>query len=256
MTFDDFGGKRTLSVVIDQELAHELGYASPAAAVGAVIYRQPYLPLWPLRVVGVVENAASRLTDAVGSKSDLYLFAPKMANYTMVRFHPDQVTAAVAHLEKSWKALAPGVPLERSFLDQKFESAYANFAIISSVATALTICAFVIALMGLFGMAVQATNGRLREIGVRKTLGAKSRQIFTLLLLDFAKPVVVANLIAWPFAALAAHAYLNLFFAPMRLSPLVYLASLAITVLIACGVVCGQSWRAARAQPADVLRYE
>jgi putative ABC transport system permease protein len=182
---EDYGGRRTLNVVI---------------------YRQPYLPRLTLRVIGVVESAASRLTDDVGSRSDRYLFSPKSADFAIVRFHPDQIDAAVAHLEKSWKALAPGVPLERSFMDQKFEHAYANFGTISAVATALTVCAFIIALMGLFGMAAQVTNGRLREIGVRKTLGAKSRQIFTLLLLDFAKPVIVANLIAWPFATIAAHA--------------------------------------------------
>jgi putative ABC transport system permease protein len=256
MTYDDYGGKRTLNVIIDQDLARQLGYASPAAAIGAIIYRQPYLPRLTLRIVGVVESAASRLTDDVGSKSDLYLFGPVMAEYTIIRFRPEQVAAAVAHLEKTWRALAPGVPLERSFIDQRFEAAYANFGIISSVATALTGCAFVIALLGLFGMAVQVTNGRLREIGVRKTLGAKSRRIFMLLLLDFARPVVVANLIAWPFAALAAHAYLNLFYTPMHLTWMVYVASLASTVVIACVVVGGQSWRAARAHPADVLRYE
>jgi putative ABC transport system permease protein len=255
MTPDDFAAKRTLNVVVDRALTEQLGYKSPAAAVGAIIYRQPYLPRLALRIVGVVESAASRLTDD-GSRSDVYLFAPGFANFAVIRFHPDNVAAAVAHLEKTWKALAPGVPLERRFLDQLFEGAYETYGTISSVATGLTICAFVIALMGLFGMAVQVTNGRLREIGIRKTLGAKSRQILRLLLLDFSKPVVIANLIAWPFAYFAARAYLNMFFTPMRLSPLVFMTSLGATVAIACIVVCGQSLRAARAQPADVLRYE
>jgi putative ABC transport system permease protein len=256
MTLDDFAGKRTVNVIIDRDLSEQLGYGSPAAAVGAIIYRQPYLPRLTLRIIGVVESAANRLTDAVGSRSDVYLFAPKFSSYAVIRFHPDRVADAVAHLEKTWKALAPGVPLERRFVDQLFEDSYETFGTISSVATGLTVCAFVIALMGLFGMAVQVTNGRLREIGIRKTLGAKSRQILKLLLLDFAEPVVIANLIAWPFAYFAARAYLSMFFTPMRLSPLVFLASLVTTVLIACVVVGGQSLRAARAQPADVLRYE
>jgi putative ABC transport system permease protein len=256
LTLEDFGGKRPLNVIIDRELSEQLGYKSPAAAVGAIIYRQPYVPRLTLHIIGVVESAASRLTDDVGSRSDVYIFAPKFTNYALIRFDPDNVDAAVAHLEKTWKTLAPGVPLERRFMDQLFEDAYDTFGTISSVATGLTICAFVTALMGLFGMAVQVTNGRLREIGIRKTLGAKSRQILKLLLLDFSKPVVIANLIAWPFAYFAARAYLNMFFTPMRLSPLVFVASLGATVAIACVVVCGQSLRAARAQPADVLRYE
>ncbi|MGC1456744.1 MAG: FtsX-like permease family protein [Steroidobacteraceae bacterium] len=256
VTPDDFSGKRTLNVVIDRELARQLGYGSPAAALNASLFRQPYLPRLPMRVIGVVESATNRLTDDVGSRSDLYLFTPKFSDFAIIRFHPDQAGQAVAHLEKTWKALAPGVPLERSFMDQRFEIAFATFDTVSSLATALTVCAFVIALMGLFGMAVHVTNGRLREIGVRKTLGAKSRGIFTLLLLDFSRPVVLANLVAWPFATLAARAYLNMFFTPMHLSLLVYIASLASTVIIACTVVCGQSLRAARAKPAEVLRYE
>jgi putative ABC transport system permease protein len=256
MDFSDVDGKRTLNVIIDRTLAEQLGYRTPAAAVGAIIYRQPYLPRLTLRIIGVVENATDHLTDAVGSRADLYIFAPKMAGFAIVRFHPQSVDAAVAQLQKTWKALAPGVPLERRFVDQLFEDSYSTFAGISSVAIGLTICAVLIALMGLSGMAVQVTNGRLREIGVRKTLGAKPHRILALLMLDFAKPVVVANLIAWPFAYLAARAYLSLFFTPVPLSPFVFLASLVASVGVACLVVCGQSLRASRAQPADVLRYE
>jgi putative ABC transport system permease protein len=255
-SFSDIDGRRTVNIVIDRSLAAQLGYQTPAAAVGAVIYRQPYLPRLTMRIIGVVEDAGNRLTDAVGSHSDLYLFAPKMTSYTIVRFHPNDVAAAVAHLERTWKELAPGVPLERRFLDQLFEESYETFGIISSVGIALTLSAILIALMGLSGMAVQVTNGRLREIGVRKTLGAKSRQILRLLLMDFVRPIVIANLIAWPFAYLAARAYLSLFMAPVRLTPWVFLASLAASVGIACIVVYAQSLRASRAQPADVLRYE
>jgi putative ABC transport system permease protein len=96
----------------------------------------------------------------------------------------------------------------------------------------------------------------LREIGVRKTLGAKSRQILLLLLIDLARPVVIANLIAWPFAYVAARAYVSPFLTPLHISPLLFLYSLLATVTVACLVGGGQALRAARSQPADVLRYE
>jgi len=252
----DFGSQRPLNVIIDRELAAQLGWTDPAAAIGATLYRQPYLPILSLRVIGVVESSAQRLTGLVGSRSNLYLFAPKFTSFAIIRFRPEKVAQAVAHLERTWKALAPSVPLERRFMDELFEESYATFGTISSVATGLTIVAFIIALMGLFGMAVQVTNGRLHEIGVRKTLGAKSRQILGELLVDFSKPVVIANLIVWPFAYFAARNYLNMFLTPMRISPVLFLTSLLGMVVIACVVVCGQSWRAARSRPAEVLRYE
>jgi len=255
VTFDDWGS-RAVDVIIDRELAQQLGYREPSAAIGATIYRPTYPPVVTLRVIGVVENANSRLTDFVGSRSSLYLDMPAQATYAIVRFKPQAVAAAVAHIQTTWKALAPTVPLEYRFTDQLFADGYAAFTTISSVATGLTVFAFVIALMGLFGMAVQVTNGRLREIGVRKTLGAKPRQILTLLLVDFSKPVVIANVIAWPFAYLAARVYLSLFMERGPISPLAFVLSLVATVVIACLVILGQAVRAARAEPATVLRYE
>jgi len=255
-TGEDLAGQRTVNVVIDRELAAELGWRNPAAAVDAIIYRQPYLPILKLRVIGVVESAPSRLTDLVGSRSDLYMFSPRLTSFAVVRFRPERLAEAVADLKTTWKSLAPNVPLEYRFMDQLFEDSYATFSTISSVATGLTVFAFLVALMGLFGMAVQVINGRLREIGIRKILGARSPQILSLLLLDFSRPVLIANLFAWPFAYLAARAYLSMFLTPMRISPIVFLASLALTLLVACAAVYGQSLRAARAQPAEVLRYE
>lgn len=251
-------GRRPFNVVIDRKLSEQLGYKSPAAAIGATIYRPTYTPVLTLRIIGVVENAASHLTNYVGSSSDLYLFTPKIGstNFPIIRFRAERAAEAVAHLEKSWKALAPGVPLEQRFMDELFEESYAAFGTVSQVATALTLAAFVIALMGLSGMAVQVTSGRLHEIGIRKTLGAKSRQIMLLLLFDFARPVVIANLIAWPFAYVAARAYVSSFLTPVPISPLVFLIALLASVIVACLVVCGQALRAARSQPAGVLRYE
>jgi putative ABC transport system permease protein len=253
--FEDWS-KRPLNVIIDRELAAELGWREPSAAIGATIYRPTYPPPLTLRIIGVVENGNSRLIDVTGGKSNLYLFMPAQASYAVVRFKPQDVAAAVAHIQATWKALAPAVPLEYRFTDQLFADAYASFTTISTVATGLTVFAFVIALMGLFGMAVQVTNGRLREIGVRKTLGAKPRQILALLLIDFSKPVVIANLIAWPFAYLAARAYLSMFLEREGISPFAFVLSLVATVVIACVVISGQALRAARAEPATVLRYE
>jgi putative ABC transport system permease protein len=100
------------------------------------------------------------------------------------------------------------------------------------------------------------TGRRTREIGVRKTLGASTGRILRLLLLDFSKPVLIANLIAWPVAYIAAKAYLAIFFDPVSLTPAPFLLSLVITLLVAWASVGLQSWRAARAKPAGVLRHE
>jgi putative ABC transport system permease protein len=252
-----FRGK-TWNVIVDRDLAARLGWPSPTDAIGKTVYRPALWGGTPqmLRVVGVVESGAPRLMDITDTKSNVYILAPAGAAFPLVRIDPQHVREAVAHIESTWHTLAPRLPLEWRFMDDLFEEAYELFSRVSAIAMGLALFAFAIALMGLTGIAVHVTTGRLREIAVRKTLGASSRQIVEWLLIDFAKPVVIANLVAWPFAYIAARAYVGLFLTRTSISPLPFVASLIATVLIAWIAVGGQALRAARVQPARVLHYQ
>jgi putative ABC transport system permease protein len=116
--------------------------------------------------------------------------------------------------------------------------------------------AFTISVAGLFGMARLVTARRRPEIGVRKTLGASTAQVLRLLLVSFSKPVVVANLLAWPLGFVGARMYLKQFLDPVPITPLPFVGSLIVTVAIAWLAVGSQTWRAARLKPADVMRHE
>ena len=96
----------------------------------------------------------------------------------------------------------------------------------------------------------------MREVGVRKAHGASGARMVAMLLVSFSRPVVLANLVAWPLAYIAARTYLDDFQAPIALTPLPFVLSLAITLLIAWLAVGSQTLRASRARPAEVLRYE
>ena len=247
-----------LKVIIDRRLAAKLGWSNPIEAVGKTFYRPA---LWggsttPIRIIGVVENGAPRLTSSADTESNLYLLMPTIAGFPIIRVDPQHIPAAVRHIESTWHELAPTLPLEWRFTDQLFGDAFQTFSTVSNVITGLAAFAFAIALIGLAGMALHVTNGRLREVGVRKTLGAKPRQIIELLLLDFATPVAIANLIAWPFAWLAARAYLSQFLTRIDLTPVAFIVSLIATVAIACLAVGSQAIRASRVEPAVVLRYQ
>jgi putative ABC transport system permease protein len=141
-------------------------------------------------------------------------------------------------------------------MDELFNENFEKFARLSQVFVGLAAFAFFISIIGLFGMAVQMAGRRVHEIGVRKSVGARKSQIVWMLLRDFSKPVVIANLVAWPLGYFAAQTYLGVFIQRIALTPLPFLASLAIVVAIAWLAVGSQALRAARANPATVLRFE
>ena len=112
--------------------------------------------------------------------------------------------------------------------------------------------------MGLFGMAAFTTDRRIKEIGMRKVMGAKVKDIVTLLTWQFVKPVIIANVIAWPVAIYAMQSWLERF--PYRFDSLlmipICLVSGIIALAIAWFTVAGNTTRVARTSPIYALRYE
>jgi putative ABC transport system permease protein len=155
-----------------------------------------------------------------------------------------------------WNRLMPQIAIKRRFADELLGEALATFELVSGVFAGITVLALVIAVLGLIGMSIHSIGRRTHEIGVRKTLGATVRGIVTLLLRDFSKPVLVANLIAWPLAFVAMNGYLSIFTNRVGLTWRPFAASLLLTVVIAWLAVSVQAIRAARMKPARVLRYE
>ncbi len=120
----------------------------------------------------------------------------------------------------------------------------------------LALVAVVIALIGLFGMAVHVASRRVREIGVRKSIGARTGEVVVMLIRDFSKPVLIANLVAWPLGYVAAQQYLSVFMHRIPLTPAPFALSLVLALAVAWIAVGGQAMRAARVSPANVLRAE
>jgi putative ABC transport system permease protein len=248
-----------VSVLIDESLATHIGAATPAAAIDRIIYMPTSAdgktPPQPARVVGVVATKPLTLM-GLGSTSTLYLLNPTVAQTPLIRLSKDNIAAGLAEIDAVWDRLAPNIALKRRFLDEQFEINYQIFQWLTNTFAGLAAFAFVIGAMGLVGMAIHVASRRMHEIGVRKTLGAKPIQIVTMMLSDFCRPIVIANLIAWPIAFLAVQAYLSVFAHRIELSILPFALSLIVVLLIACLAVLGRVIRASRLNPATVLRYE
>ncbi|HEX6993368.1 MAG TPA: ABC transporter permease [Gammaproteobacteria bacterium] len=243
-------GRATVPIVVDRAFAREFGAATPAEAVGMLVYGRGTSP--PLEIVGVVEDR--RLTfRGGGAVSTMYGLDPE-GDVMYVRVDGNDVAGALAGIDAVWGRLAPDVAISRHFFDETFNRAYETFLRLNQAFGLLSATALAIAMAGLVGMAAIVVNHRRREIGVRKTFGASSAQIARLLIAAFSRPVVVANFAAWPIAYAAANEYLAAFLDPIALTPAPFALALAVTIAIAWLSVGAQVLRAARVVPGHVLR--
>jgi putative ABC transport system permease protein len=113
-----------------------------------------------------------------------------------------------------------------------------------------------ISALGLFGLAAFVSEQRTKEIGVRKALGASTGDILALMVWSFTRPVLLANLIAWPLGWFSLDRWLQGFAQRISLSPWLFLAAGAAAFVIAALTVSGHALRVARAKPVGALRYE
>jgi len=248
-----------VAVVVDRRYAERLGFSTPDAAVGRTIYSPATsgAPARPAQIIGVTETEVTRV-DASNVAGNIYAFFPRAffgGQHPIVRIERGRVADAVAAITGAWDDLAPDIPVNIRFFDDLFDANFRIYARVSQVFTILAGAAFVIASIGLLGMAVHATSRRRHEIGVRKVLGSTTPGVAGLLLVHFSKPVLVANLLAWPLGYVAAQIYLAAFADRVTLTPAPFVFSMAITLAIALVAVAGEVLRAASLRPAEVLRH-
>jgi putative ABC transport system permease protein len=248
------------SVVVDRAFAEQQGWQPLSSGIGKTIYEvdlnRSSAAAVPRTVVGIVESQTSSIVSPMGAKSSVYRLVPAYATLPIIRIEATDMALAIKQIETVWERLAPSVALKIEFADEVLARNYKAFEIVSMVFGAIAGLALLISLLGLIGMSIDVIARRRHEIGVRKTLGASVQSIVTLLLTDFSKPVVIANVLAWPLAFVVMNFYLGIFTQRIELSVLPFMGSLLMTVAIAWAAVGLQATRAARLNPATVLRYE
>jgi putative ABC transport system permease protein len=146
--------------------------------------------------------------------------------------------------------------IDRSFLSQRLQDMYADIVLQGTAISLGAGLAVVIAALGLFGLSAHSTEQRTKEIGIRKSMGAGTGDIMRLLMWQFTKPVLWANLIAWPSAWFLMSGWLQGFAHHVNMQPALFAASSALALVIALLTVSVHCWLVARAKPVAALRYE
>ena len=176
--------------------------------------------------------------------------------YLFVRLNPGDIPASIAHIEKTVKAFNPGFPFEYRFLDAEYDQMYRGMEREMSVVRIFTALAILISCLGLFGLAAYTAEQRTKEIGIRKVMGASVPGILVLLSREYAKWVLVANVIAWPISYFLMREWLQDYHYRTSLGLPVFLLAAAISLMIAQLTVSYQAVKAARSNPVNSLRYE
>ncbi|WP_129791970.1 ABC transporter permease [Sphingosinicella sp. CPCC 101087] len=245
------------NIVINELAARRLGFRNPADAVGRTIRAglvQSEFGLVPATVIGVVRDARFR---SVKLPMDPIMFQNVNSGHTHViaRFdgNPAEVRAAI---ERVWKGVTTEVPFEAEYSDSIIGELYDAEDARAQAFAAFAILAIIVACLGLFGLAAFTAERRTKEIGIRKVLGARTRDIVQLLAWQFSKPIIVANLIAWPVAWWVMRDWLNNFDARIDLGPAPFVLAGLLALAIAIGTIAGHAFKVARANPIQALRYE
>lgn len=254
---EDDAGSRNMrngaNIVVNRRALDSLRIASPQAAIGKTVGGDR-----PRTIIGVIENMRFDTPRNPVRPTYYYYYRDPTkigTSVATIRYMGDP-RVALAAVRGVWQRMVPQAP----FVGDTSETRLREFYDADDRATRLfgigAGLAVLIGCVGLWGLASFNTQRRIREIGIRKALGASSADIVRLLIGQFLRPVLIANLLAWPLAFVAMRTWLAGFDDRIVLSPLYFVAASLLALVIAVLTVLGQSLRASRAAPAWALRHD
>jgi len=212
----------------------------------------------PYEVIGVVKDYHWESKHMEVRPHALMLLAEGFRSpyYLSVRIAGSDYQKMIKILQKDWEKYVPAIPFEYEILDKHYDGIYKNEKQTRSLLTIFSVIAIIISCLGLFGLASFMAERRTKEIGIRKTNGATTKNILGLLSLDFTKWVLLANVIAWPLTWWAMRKWLESFAYRVEIPLWIFIAAGIIAFVIAVTTVSFHAIRASRQNPGMSLRYE
>jgi len=246
----------SLGVILNEAAVKVLGYKDPFKET---IYRPNFYDgsihgSLAYHVVGVVKDFNfSSMHQSVGP-----LIIQRGDNWgsIAVRANTKNISSVISGIKNKWMGMVPAQPFNYTFMDADFENVYTTEQRTGKLFITFAVFAILIGCLGLFGLVTYAAEQRIKEIGVRKVLGASVSGIVAMLSKDFAKLILIASLIAFPLAWWAMHKWLQSFAYRITISWWIFIVAGITALLIALLTVSFQAIRAAIANPVKSLRTE
>lgn len=257
------GAEASPTMVLNESAVRRLGFGSPEAAVGKSLdWLHPFAapsgdsrPWRTSEVVGVVPDFTLG-TLRVPIEPTMYYVDRPSTELIFVKIEESRTQETLSSIDALWSRAGPPQPIFREFLGDVMRQTYRDVIVQGSIIAASTGLAILLACLGLFAQVVFTTERQTKEIGVRKVMGASSLEVVRLLLWRFTKPVLWANVVAWPVALWGSSHWLQGFAYRVSLPLWLFFAASMSALVIAWATIGTKTWLAAHAKPATALRYE
>jgi putative ABC transport system permease protein len=249
----DFPRDPDTSVIITETASKLLGFKKPEDAIGQTLTIQNFG--WSPIIVGVVNDYHQI---SLKKPLDPSIFGCSLygAEYYSMRIKTNNLPMTIDHVRKSWATAFRGNPFEYFFLDEYFDRQYESERKFEKLFVSFAVLAIIIGCLGLFGLSAYTASQRIKEIGIRKVLGASVPDITKMLSKDFLKLVIIAVVIATPIAWWAMSKWLEDFAYRVNISWWIFAVAGALALIIAMLTVSLQAIKAAIANPIKSLRTE
>lgn len=253
--FDPKEPMDSFACVINESAAELMGLSYP---VGAKLehpgmfkkYHENYT------IIGVVKNFHFQSVDKPIQPLVICFMPGNWEGFINVKLNPKYRKKTLAHIESVWNKYAPDYPFVYFNLNDDFNKGYNSQIKLVRIFIIFSTLAIFVACLGLFGLVAFITNQRVREIGIRKALGASALSLVYMLTKETLKLVVIASLLACTAGFLLSRYWLNGFHYHIKLSPKYFITASLLVIILAISTVFVQAFKAARKEPGISLKYE
>jgi putative ABC transport system permease protein len=239
----------SLSYLVNETAVKAMGLTDPLGTSVVVIDGAPG------KIVGVIKDWNNQDLKS-GIDPVIVLCYPQLAWRGFAKIEGSKTQEAIAALTAIQKKFDPQYPFDYYFLDDRFEQVYESESTLQKLSLIFTVIAVGISCLGLFGLASFMAERRTKELGIRKVMGAEVGQLVKLLCTDFAKLVAISMVIGAPVAWMLMDNYLSEFTYHMTMTPMIFIGTGILLLMIAIVTVAWQSLKAATANPVKSLRSE
>jgi putative ABC transport system permease protein len=237
------------AVVVNQNVVEMMGWKEP-------IGQSLYISGKKYRVIGVTEDIKF-FPFKVSAFSNALIYAFNDVNsFVFIKYNGHEQSKAVEYTKMIFEKYNSGYEFEYFFADDSNYSAIPSSKSISKIFWFATLIGFFISSIGMLGLAIHSANRRVKEIGIRKSFGANSNQIFRIVISEFLKLVFIANLIGLSLAWIILNMGLQYCVYRINLSGFVFAFAFIVSIVIAFLTIGYIAYKAARQNPVISLRYE